>query len=133
MELDSTVQWLFWVVDSLEIVNPTLVGTIVAFPPDDVSVVGIVSTVNIEASSSDISDVSSVSTEPSGHLKWIVGLVWSDNSSVSVMVPVVASLLNSDDHLSVGSNSDGLGSPVENKPLLVIIRIVVSDSESVLT
>ena len=38
---------------------PSLVGSVVAVPEDDVSVVSVSSSVNIEALSSDISDVSS--------------------------------------------------------------------------
>jgi hypothetical protein len=123
---------LSWVVDSLEIINPTLVGVVVALVPLNVSVVSVTSSVNIEASNTDISDVSSASTEPSDHLSGVVGFVWSDNSWDGVLHPVGVTLSDGDNHSSVGSNSDGLGSPVEHPPLLVVIRIVVSDSESVL-
>lgn len=59
MELDSTVEWLFWIVHSLEVNDPTLVSTIVALVPVGVSVVRVRVSVNIEASLADISDVSS--------------------------------------------------------------------------
>jgi len=59
LELDSTVEWLFWIVLSLEVNDPTLVSTIVALVPVGVSVVSVRVSVNIEASLADISDVSS--------------------------------------------------------------------------
>lgn len=102
MELDSTVDWLFWVVNSLEVINPTLVGTVMAFVPDGVSVMGVRVSVNIKASSSSVSDVSSVSREPSDNLEWILSFsVASDNSGVAIIHPVVLSPLDGDNKVFV--------------------------------
>ena len=87
---------------------------------------------DIKTSSSHISDSSSVAVEPSHLLEVVVGPVVSDNSGVAVVHPVVLSILNGDDKFSVVSRSDGSGSPVEHPPLLVVVWVVISDSESVL-
>jgi hypothetical protein len=56
----------------------------------------------------------------------------SCNSGVTVRVPVVSSVLNGDDSVSVGSRSDSLSSPVEDPPLSNVVWVVVVDSQSVL-
>jgi len=123
---------LFWVVLSLEVNPPSLVGTIVALVPVDVSVLRVRVSVNIEASLADISDVSSGSIEPSHHLVWVGSSVVSNNSGVVVGHHVSLTVLNGDDESLVGSRSNGLGSPVEAPPLFVAVRIVILDSQSVL-
>ena len=93
---------MLWIVDSSSVDVPSLVRTVVALPPDDVSVVGVGSSVNIEASVSKISDSSGLSSEPSDLLEKLV-LEWSGNSCISVVVPVVSSELDGDDLVSVRS------------------------------
>lgn len=132
MEFNTTVQWLSWVVDSLEVNNPALVGAVVASVPMNVSVVRVRVAMDIEASDTNISDVSSASVEPSHHLTMVVVSVWSNNGINIVLMVVVVTLSDRDDHSSVGSRSDSLGSPVEYPPLLIVVWVVVSDSESVL-
>jgi len=122
---------LRWVVVALSVNEPSLVQTVVALVPVDMSSVSVGVSMNIEASAGDISDVSSGSIEPSDLLKH-GALVLSDNSCVVEVVPVVSSELDGDNSVGVGSRSDSLGSPVENEPLLVVIWVVVLDSESVL-
>lgn len=131
LELDSTFQWLLWIVEALSVSEPSLVSTIMANPPVNMSVVNILSSMNIEASLTEISDSSSVLTEPS-HLLKDRFLEWSDNGNVSVVVPVGTSNLDRDNTLSVGSVSDGLGSPVIYEPLSLVIWVLHSDSQSVL-
>lgn len=46
--------------------------------------------------------------------------------------PVLSVLLDGHGVSGVGSRSDGSGSPVEDEPLLDVVRVVVLDSESVL-
>jgi len=87
--------------------------------------------VDIEASLSHISNVSVVSIEPSDLLE-LFSSVWSGNSSVVEVVPVVTTVLDGDNEVSVGPGSDGSGSPVEDPPLFVVVWVVVLDSQSVL-
>lgn len=56
---DTVTSWPFWSIDALSIDVPGLVETVVASPEDDVSSVVIVTSVNIKASNTSISDVSS--------------------------------------------------------------------------
>ena len=82
LESDSVSEnWL--VVDGTDLVEPpSLVGTIVAVPEDDVSVVTVVCTVHIQALSSVVLDVSVVAVDPSD-LVLVETLVWSGSSSDS--------------------------------------------------
>lgn len=76
VELDAVSQWLS--VGWLSINGndfPALVGTIVAVPPDDMSVVGIDSTVNIKAFVGSVSDVLSVSTVELDSLGFLSGVL----------------------------------------------------------
>jgi hypothetical protein len=57
LESDSVSKWELWIVVPLGVVVPLLVLTLVALVPDGVSVVGVVGTVDVQASSEDISDV----------------------------------------------------------------------------
>lgn len=100
-----------------------------AVPEDDMSVVVVVSSMNIEALTSEISDVSSASSVEVG--SDVVSVhPWSHGGSNSDS-PAVASLVGKGS-LSVSSGSDGVGSLIEDKPLSVVPWSVVSDSESVL-
>ena len=106
LESNSVSQWELWIVVSLGVVVPLLVLTIVALIPVEVSVMRVVSTVDIKASSNNISDVLSVSSEPSGLLVNVdvgVGMVGSDSSSVTVVSPVLSIVLDGDNVVSVGS------------------------------
>lgn len=131
LESDTILDWVLWVLNTLLVDNPTLVGTVVTFPPDDVSLVGVGTSMDIKTSNSNISNVSSVSREPSDLLK-LFTLELSDDSVVSVMVPVVSVDLNGDDLGSVGNSSDRSGSPVEYEPLVNVLWVSVSDSQSIL-
>jgi len=131
LELDTAGHWLFWVCVGLEVNHPSLVGAVVALVPDGVSVLRVRVSVNIEASLSHVSNVSSGSVEPSDLLKAFSSVV-SGNSGVSVVRPVVSSELDGDGEVSVGSRSNGPSSPVEHPPLLVAVWVVVLDSKSVL-
>jgi hypothetical protein len=57
---------------SLSVNVPSLVSAVVAFVPDGVSVVRVRVSVDVETSLTEISDVSSGSTEPSHSLKGFV-------------------------------------------------------------
>lgn len=105
--------------------------TVMAFIPVDMSVVGVGSSVNIEASSSLISDGSSVSVEPSDVLESFLSVV-SHDGGVTIVTPVVTSSLDGDGLVSVREGSDRFGSLVEHEPLLVVVWVSVSDSQSVL-
>jgi len=83
--------------------------------------------VNIEALSSVVSNVSSRSVVPSDSLEVLV-FVWSDGSGDANSEFVT--LLVGNDVVSSSPGSDGLGSRVESVPLLVVLRVVVSDSQS---
>jgi len=65
LELDSWSKWLVWIVVSLLIDHPSLVKLIVALGPVNVSLVGVRGSVNVEASVTDISDISDLSFVPS--------------------------------------------------------------------
>lgn len=60
LELDSIVQWLSWIGNGSLVNPPTLVGTIVAVPEDNMPVVSVRSTMNIKAFTAVVSDVSNV-------------------------------------------------------------------------
>jgi len=131
LELSTISEWVSWVVVSLSVNHPSLVGTVVALVPDNVSVVRVRFSVNIEASLSHVSDVSSGSVVPSDLLEGF-SFVVSDDSGVSVIVPVVSSVLDRDNSVSIGSRSDRSSSVVEDPPLLDVVWVVVLDSKSVL-
>ena len=116
------------VVNSTLLVNlPSLVESIVAVVVDNVSVMRVRFSVNIEALTSVVADVSSRSVEPSDLLVDSSG-VWLDVGS-NVDSPVLSSLVR-DSVTSFGPGSDGLGSSVKGPPLSVVGWIVVLDSES---
>jgi len=127
LESSAIWNWLSWVSNSCSVKNPTLVGSVMAVPEDDVSVVMVVSTMNIEALSTVVSDVS-VSSTVVGDVLVDLSDPWSDNSGDTNSVSV--SLLVRDGELSSSSRSDGSGSSVEDEPLLSFTWHVVSDSQS---
>jgi len=117
LELDSIVKWESWVCLGVLLNGPSLVDSVVALVPDDVSHVGVGSTVDIEALVDIVSDVSSVSWVESGLLVGLVSEV-SNNSVHSVSESV--SLSSRDSHSSISRWSDGSGSAVEDPPLSVV-------------
>jgi len=131
LELNTVTKWVWWVLVSNSVNEPTLVGTVVALPPDHVSVVMVVSTMDIEALVVSVSDVSDSTSEHS-HLLSVLGSPVSSNSVVSVVLEVVGVNLDGDNLVSVSESSDGSGSPVEGPPLSVVSWVVVLDSQSVL-
>jgi len=127
LESSAIWKWLSWVDHSSSVESPALVSTIVAVPEDDVSVVNITFSMDIEALSTVVSDVS-VSSSVEGNMLVDLSNPWSDNSSDSDSVTVA--LLVGDSELSSTSRSDGSSSLVENEPLLSFTWHVVSDSKS---
>jgi len=129
LESHLVTKWLFWVGESSLVNVPSLVETVVAVPEDNVSVVVVVSTVNVQTFSTVVSNVSSGSTVP-GESLVDLGSPWSDSSSNSDLVTL--SLLVGNGVVSSGEGSDSSGSGIEDEPLLVVPWGVVSDSKSVL-
>jgi len=127
LELDSVIEWLVWISPSDLVNGPSLVGTIVAIPEDSMSVVLVSSSVDVEALVSVVADVSDRSIEPSDSLVDLA-LEWSHDGG-DVDLVALAGLVGQGKG-SLGERSDGLGTRVEHEPLLVVIWVVVSDSES---
>lgn len=130
MELDLISEWVLWVLNSLKVVEPGLVHSIVAVPVDNMSSIYISSTMNIEALTWDVSDGSLVSLVPEGSLGILVGEVGHNDGDVDL---VTLTSLVGEGSLSVVGRSDGSSSLIEDKPLLEIPWLGVSDSESKLT
>ena len=82
---------------------------------------------NIKALSSNVSDVSVGTVEPQGSLGVVSGVL-SDGSSNSDSEALTSLVGKSE--VSLGPGSDGLGSPVEGPPLLVVQWVAGSDSKS---
>ena len=101
-----------------------------AVPEGNMSVMNVSSCVYIKAFLAIVSDVSSSSTVENGSLVNFLS-PWSGSGSDTNSV--ACSLLVCNDEASVIGGSDGSGSSVEDPPLLVVLWIVISDSESVLT
>lgn len=93
LELDSVSVWLSWVSDSISVKEPSLVLSIVAVPEDDMSLVGVSSTVNIKALLSVVSNVSVLSTIV-GNLLVNLTSEWSDDSGLSDSVAISESVGN---------------------------------------
>jgi hypothetical protein len=127
LESDSvTKDWS--VIDSTLLVEPpSLVGTIVAVPEDDVSVMSVGVSMDIKALSSVVLEVSAAAVVPSDSVL-VKTLVWSGSSSNSNSEVCTELVTNAVSSSSPGS--DGLGSSVEGPPLLVVGWVVVLDSES---
>lgn len=130
LEENSISEWVLVVLDSLSVEVPGLVQSIVAVPEDDMSVVGVLATVNIKALSAVVSDVSSWSSVEDSSLVWFL-LPWSHGGSNIDLV--FLTLLIGENKLSVLVRSDSSSSSVEDEPLSVILWVVVLDSESELT
>ena len=127
LESNSVTEWLSSVLGTSLIEEPSLVETVVAVPEDDVSVVSVGSTMDIKALSSVVLDVSVGTVVPSDLLS-SQSSVWLDVGSNSNS-ELVSSLVG-DGIVSLGPGSDGVGSGVEEEPLLHVHWIVSLDSES---
>jgi hypothetical protein len=93
-----------------------------------VSVVGVGSTVNIEANLAGAeSDVLSVGISPQDLLSVLSSVLSDDNHDTSGQS---ASISSRESVASSCPGSDGLGSPVKGPPLFVIHWVVVLDSHS---
>lgn len=122
---------MLWIVVSLLVNNPCLVEAVVALVPVNMSSVCIGVSMDIKASVSNISDVSSLTFEPSDLLKERSSVL-SCNSSIVVVSPILSSKLDGNNMFHVGSSSNGFCSPVEDEPLVVVVWVIVLDSESIL-
>ena len=107
LEFHSVTEWLVAVLWSSLVKEPSLVSTVVAVPEDDVSMVGVGSTVDIEALSSVVLDVSVVTVNPSNLLS-VQSSVWLDVGSNSNS-ELVSSLVR-DGIVSSREGSDGVRS-----------------------
>lgn len=133
--------WVFVLNNNLEVGAfddlPSLVGTVVAVPPDHVAVVVVMTSMDVKALTSIIPDVSSASSIDSESLEDFSSPL-SDNSCSSDVESL--SLLVREGKVSSGVRSDGSGSSIEDKPsnlsklitTSVLLDVEVADSQSVL-
>jgi len=129
LESLSISVWLSWISHTLSVNIPGLMVTIVAVPEDNMSVVNVSSSVNIEALLSVVSDVSISSTIEGNSLVDLTS-PWSDSSRMTDLVSSTHSVGN-----NVGSSlgrSDGSSSSVEEEPLLDVSWEGSSNSELIL-
>jgi len=144
-ETSSISDWWVLVLDNdLEVGDlhdgPSLVGTVVAVPPDDMSVVMVMSSMNIKALSSIVSDVSSRSTINSDLLLDLSSPLSDDSwsSDVEFLTGLVGDTESSLEESSDGSSS-GIEHPLSSFSDLVVssvmldIEVVDSQSELVST
>ena len=103
-----------------------------ALPPVNMSVMRVVSAVNIETFVKNVSNVSSGSWVESHSLVVVSCFVVRNNSNVTIFVERVDSSSDTNSKVSVGKRSNSSCSPVEDPPLLVEAWVVVHDSQSVL-
>lgn len=96
-------------------------------PVDDVSVLDVLGTPDVDALSTVVSQVARFASVESDSLVDFSS-PWSHDDSDSGSVSL--SLLVGDGELSLLVSSDGSGSSVEDKPLLFLTWPVVSDSKS---
>lgn len=116
-----------WILESLLVGNPSLVQAVVAIVEDDVSVVSVGTTVDVKALLTEVPDVLSRSSVP---LNSLVLLSFPCSDDCRNINPELRSLLVGNGVSSHSPSSDGLCSRVEDEPLPVVFRVVVSDSES---
>ena len=90
LESLSILDWVSWEVNVLGVDHPSLVGSVVASPEDDLSVLSVALSVNIEAVSWDVSDVSGVSSVEGSHLSVVSSLVLSDDGGDSDLETVTS-------------------------------------------
>lgn len=120
--------WIPWWVESSRVKEPDLVVTVVAVPPSDYLVVDQSVMDNIQALSSQVSEVLSLSLV---ELKLLIVVVFelSDNSGSTDSVFCIQLVGN--DQVSVLSESDGVGSSVMDEPVSLVPRWRGVDSQSV--
>ena len=80
LKLSSTLEWILREVNTFTVDQPCLVVFVMASPPVNMSIVMVMATVNIEAVTTDVSDVSLVSWEVGNSLE---GFLWSELSNDS--------------------------------------------------
>jgi len=129
LELSSISEWLSSQGLTGLIEDPSLVGTVVAVVEDNVSVVSVRLSVDIEALVTVVSDVSDRSVVVSN--SDVVRVIELSQNSGVVDSELNSSLV-SESEVSSGPGSDGLGSRVVDEPLELVSWMVVSDSSSVL-
>jgi hypothetical protein len=129
LELDTVGEWVSWILGGLGVDVPGLVQSIVAVVEDGVSVVGVGVSVDIQALTSQVSEVSSGSFVEEDFLIVRVS-PWSDDGSV--VDSESSSVLVGDGLSSITGGSDGFGSGIEHEPLSWVPWLVVVDSQSVL-
>lgn len=129
LELHTVGDWRSLVFNNNLEVNsdegPALVGSVVAVPEDDASILSVATTVDIEALATVVSDVSLGTSVDSDSLVDLVSPL-SDDSRVSDVELLAGSV--GDGEFLVRSSSDGSGSGVEHEPeLLVKLLVVLQD------
>lgn len=82
LESDSVGNWLLWILSSLLVDPPGLVGSVVAIPEDDMSSLGIACPMDIETFLSIVLDVLLVLAEPSDSIL-VISSIGSDAGSSS--------------------------------------------------
>lgn len=110
LELNSVSKWISWVSPSELIDLPSLVGSVMAVVEDNVTSVGVRTTVDIKALSSDHLNCSSRFVDPSHSLVNFVFELSADSSNVN---PVFLSSLVGECKASSVERSDSFGSGVE--------------------
>jgi hypothetical protein len=100
-----------------------------AAPPDGVSSVNVSCSMDIKALSEVVSNVSFVSWVESSLLVRLVSVSSHDSGST---FSESLTLLAGDNSVSVSIRSDSSSSFVEDEPLLVVSRVAILDSQSVL-
>lgn len=127
LESHTIVFWISWEVNSVEVNGPGLIETVVAIPEDKVSVVMVMTSVNIKTLSWDVSEISVWSTVVGKSLESFT-LPDSDDSS-SVSQESLTSLVR-DGVVSSVVGSDCNSSSVEDPPLSWVPWFTVVNSES---
>lgn len=113
----------------MSVKGPGLVKTVVAVPEDNMVMVVVSVSMNIQALAWNVSKVSSITSIVGNSLLWLTSVLSNDSGSVNVES---LSLLVRDSIVSSSVSSDGSGSSVEYPPLLVVPWLMILDSQSVL-
>jgi hypothetical protein len=129
LELNFVCKRLSWVTDSLSVKEPTLVGSFVTWPPGEVTIFRVTTSIDIKTLTTKHSDVFSFSFIEACLLKLLLSELSDDNSS---SLSCSISNLVADGVVSLVVSSNGLGSMVIDPPLVIVPRSMSSDSQSVL-
>lgn len=127
LESLTIIEWISLPSNSCSVNGPALVCTIMASPPDDVSVVRVGFSVNIKALSWDVSDVSDRTSIEGSSLVRLTNPLSDDSSSVDL--ESLSSLVG-DGIVSFVNWSNGSSSSVKEPPLSDVPWLMVLDSES---